>query len=185
MAHFIVEYTDNIAAEADIKTLLAAVNRNVKSLLGQEHGAGESPQSNDGLDAAFFWFDAQSRQLHFSGARIALHVLRPDAEAFDSIAGERMGVGYVDSQADYAWALNTIELAPGSLLFDRKRRFSATVRADGSLLAGAEIGSIHALGAKLQGAPSCNGWTFWHLEHEGALNPLDTVRQKYLLSTEP
>ncbi|RAS20442.1 serine phosphatase RsbU (regulator of sigma subunit) [Paraburkholderia bryophila] len=101
----------------DPAALLAAVNRNVKSLLGQEHGAGESPQSNDGLDAAFFWFDAQSRQLHFSGARIALHVLRPDAEAFDSIAGERMGVGYVDSQADYAWALNTIELAPGSLLF--------------------------------------------------------------------
>ncbi|WP_105505530.1 SpoIIE family protein phosphatase [Paraburkholderia sp. BL21I4N1] len=101
----------------DPAALLAAVNRNVKGLLGQEHGAGESPQSNDGLDAAFFWFDAQARQLHFSGARIALHVLRPDAEAFDSIAGERMGVGYVDSQADYAWALNTVELPPGSLLF--------------------------------------------------------------------
>jgi serine phosphatase RsbU (regulator of sigma subunit) len=28
-----------------------------------------------------------------------------------------MGVGYVDSLADYTWALNTIELAPGSLLF--------------------------------------------------------------------
>lgn len=101
----------------DPAALLAAVNRNVKGLLGQEHGAGESPQSNDGLDAAFFWFDAKARQLHFSGARIALHVLRPDAEAFDSLAGERMGVGYVDSQADYAWALNTVELPPGSLLF--------------------------------------------------------------------
>ena len=32
---------------------------------------------------------------------------------------------------------------------------------------------LHALGAKLQGAPSCNGWVFWHLEHEGELKPLD------------
>ncbi len=40
------------------------------------------------------------------------------------------------------------------------------------------------LGAKLQGAPSCNGWTFWHLEHEGAVKPLDAIRQLYLLATE-
>ncbi|CAN0618917.1 Serine phosphatase [Burkholderia multivorans] len=101
----------------DPAALLAAVNRNVKSLLGQGNGAGESPQSNDGLDAAFFWFDAGRQQLHFAGARIALHILRPDADHFESIAGERMGVGYVDSLADYAWPLHTIEAPRGSLLF--------------------------------------------------------------------
>lgn len=101
----------------DPAALLAAVNRNVKGLLGQVQGTGASPQSNDGLDAAFFWFDAQQQRLYFSGARIALHVLRPDADHFESIQGERMGVGYVDSLADYAWALNTVALTPGSLLF--------------------------------------------------------------------
>ncbi|MGA7778827.1 MAG: SpoIIE family protein phosphatase [Paraburkholderia sp.] len=101
----------------DPAALLAAVNRNVKGLLGQVQGTGASPQSNDGLDAAFFWFDAQRQRLYFSGARIALHVLRPDADHFESIQGERMGVGYVDSLADYAWALNTVALTPGSLLF--------------------------------------------------------------------
>jgi len=101
----------------DPAALVAAINRNVKGLLGQVHGTGASPQSNDGLDAAFFWFDAGQRQLYFSGARIALHVLRPDADQFESISGERMGVGYVDSLADYAWALHTVPLAPGSLLF--------------------------------------------------------------------
>ena len=45
-------------------------------------------------------------------------------------------------------------LAPGARVFDKKRRFTATVRADGSLQADAETGSIHGLGAKLQGAPS-------------------------------
>ncbi len=75
-------------------------------------------------------------------------------------------------------------ITAGAKVFDKKRKLSATVRADGSLVAGAETGSIHGLGAKLQGAPSCNGWTFWHIEHEGEFKPLDAIRQLYLLATE-
>lgn len=76
-------------------------------------------------------------------------------------------------------------IAPGARLFDRKGRFAATVRADGSLVSGEASGSIHGLGAKLQGAPSCNGWSFWHVEHGGAIKPIDDLRQLYLLATEP
>jgi serine phosphatase RsbU (regulator of sigma subunit) len=101
----------------DPSALLAAVNRNVKGLLGQINGEGDAPQSNDGLDAAFFWFDASRQQLLFAGARVALHVLRPDATEFESIAAERMGVGYVDSLSDYTWSLNTVDVPRGSLLF--------------------------------------------------------------------
>jgi modification methylase len=75
-------------------------------------------------------------------------------------------------------------IAAGATLTDKKRRLKATVRADGSLLSGADSGSIHGLGAKLQGAPSCNGWSFWHIEHEGELKPIDAIRQLYLLATE-
>ena len=75
-------------------------------------------------------------------------------------------------------------IAAGTQVFDKKRRIKATVRADGSLAAGSDSASIHGLGAKLQGAPSCNGWTFWHIEHEGELKPLDAIRQLYLLATE-
>jgi modification methylase len=76
-------------------------------------------------------------------------------------------------------------LAPGAVLRDAKRRWSATVRADGSLEAGDQTGSIHKLGATLQGAPSCNGWTFWHHEEAGQLKPIDSLRQTYLLATQP
>jgi modification methylase len=75
-------------------------------------------------------------------------------------------------------------IAPGTVLCGKKRRIKATVRADGSLASGADTGSIHSLGAKVQGAPSCNGWSFWHIEHEGELKPLDAIRQLYLLATE-
>ncbi len=73
---------------------------------------------------------------------------------------------------------------PGTTLFDRKRRWTAEVRADGSLAGEGRIGSIHGLGKELQGAPSCNGWAFWHLERGGEAQPLDSVRQLYLLSIE-
>ena len=77
-------------------------------------------------------------------------------------------------------------LTPGAVLTDTKRRFRVTVRADGSLLSDCgATGSIHKLGATLQGAPACNGWTFWHHEAAGKLQPIDTLRQTYLLATQP
>jgi len=76
-------------------------------------------------------------------------------------------------------------IPPGSEVFDAKRRWVASVRADGSLMCGNVAGSIHKLGASLQGAPSCNGWTFWHYEAAGEVKPIDALRQTYLLSTEP
>jgi len=76
-------------------------------------------------------------------------------------------------------------IAPGTVLRDPKARWTVHVRADGSLECGDQIGSIHKLGATLQGAPSCNGWTFWQIEHEGTVKPIDALRQLYLLATEP
>ena len=68
----------------------------------------------------------------------------------------------------------------GTLLTDSKRRWNASVRADGSIVCDAQSGSIHKVGAALQGAPSCNGWTFWHVEQNGGLTPIDALRQQHL-----
>lgn len=73
----------------------------------------------------------------------------------------------------------------GAVLMDKARKHRATVRADGSLLTGDHTGSIHKVGASLQNAPSCNGWTYWHIETKDGLKPVDAVRQTYLLATEP
>ncbi len=77
-------------------------------------------------------------------------------------------------------------LAPGTVLTDTKRRWKATVGADGSLKSDCgQAGSIHKLGATLQKAPACNGWTFWHYEAVDGLKPIDALRQNYLLATQP
>jgi serine phosphatase RsbU (regulator of sigma subunit) len=99
----------------DPAALIAEVNRGVKVMLGQiENGA---PESNDGMDAAFLWFDNASRQLHFAGAKLSLFQLDPDQQAVLTIDGERMGVGYVDSPHDYEWTNKVIAIPEGSLLF--------------------------------------------------------------------
>ncbi len=75
-------------------------------------------------------------------------------------------------------------LKPGTEIFDKKRRWKATVRADGSIECGKETGSIHGVGKTIQDAPSCNGWTFWHYEAGGEVKPIDAARGLYLLASE-
>ncbi|HEY1246782.1 MAG TPA: DNA methyltransferase [Hyphomicrobiaceae bacterium] len=68
-------------------------------------------------------------------------------------------------------------LEPGAALTDEHGRIRAEVKADGSLSVAGRQGSIHRLGAELQGKAACNGWTFWHFEAEGRRKPIDALRE--------
>jgi modification methylase len=70
-------------------------------------------------------------------------------------------------------------IAPGTALFDARRRHRALVRPDGTLIADGIVGSIHKIGALVQGLPACNGWTFWHRDAAGGLEPIDALRRAY------
>src|SRR5436190_1089420 len=67
-------------------------------------------------------------------------------------------------------------ITPGTELYDHRQRWSAMVRADGTLASGQHSGSIHRVGALVQGAEACNGWTFWHTNTRGRLAPIDLLR---------
>ena len=69
-------------------------------------------------------------------------------------------------------------IEPGSRLFDPRRKIKAEVKADGTLAWKGNQGSIHRLGAEVQGKTACNGWTFWHYEAEGILKPIDALRDE-------
>ncbi|WP_454725351.1 MULTISPECIES: SpoIIE family protein phosphatase [Cupriavidus] len=101
----------------DPGALLMAVNRGIKQMLGQEARYGDTAESNDGLDAAFFWFDNASRRLSFAGAKSALFVLHPGDEDGEMVEGERMGAGYLDTGMDFAWQNRVVQTAPGSVVF--------------------------------------------------------------------
>ncbi len=78
----------------------------------------------------------------------------------------------------FGWLLERGLLQPGEVLYGPQRRWSARVRADGTIISAEARGSIHKIGAEVQGAPACNGWTFWHVDVEGMLVPIDVLRQK-------
>src|SRR5882724_809396 len=83
-----------------------------------------------------------------------------------------------EQRIPFGWLVERGYLSPGTLLFSNNRRWTAKVRADGTLIAADCRGSIHQVGAQLQGAPACNGWQFWWYEVEGQLKPIDLLRQK-------
>jgi len=67
-------------------------------------------------------------------------------------------------------------IAPGTELSDAKGRYKAVVRPDGQLQSNGIVGSIHKIGALVQGLPACNGWTFWHLAKGKERVAIDTFR---------
>ena len=66
----------------------------------------------------------------------------------------------------------------GSKLYDPQKRHAARVRSDGTLATHETTGSIHQVGAHVQRAPACNGWTFWHFKKGDSYIPIDTLRQR-------
>jgi modification methylase len=69
-------------------------------------------------------------------------------------------------------------LSPGEQLWSLNGRHKAKVRADGTLIGDDIKGSIHQVGAALEGAPSCNGWTYWGFKRDGKMVPIDILRQQ-------
>ena len=70
-------------------------------------------------------------------------------------------------------------LRAGDTLYCPKGERAARVRADGSLVVGELSGSIHKVGAMVQSAPACNGWTYWHFKSDKGLAPIDVLRSKF------
>ena len=69
-------------------------------------------------------------------------------------------------------------LRAGDQLFDVRKRIVAKINADGSITTKGERGSIHQIGARVQNAPACNGWTYWHFEKSGKIQPIDALRDR-------
>ena len=69
-------------------------------------------------------------------------------------------------------------IKPGTFLFDQKKKYNAKIMIDGSLKCKESEGSIHKVAAKIIGAESCNGWTYWHYQSGSALRPIDELRER-------
>jgi hypothetical protein len=95
----------------------------------------------------------------------------------DSI--EPTGSKREEPRVPFGWLVERGLLQPGEVLSDPSGRWTARVRADGTLISAEHKGSIHQVGAAVQGAPACNGWTFWCVVADGGKRvPIDVLRAK-------
>ena len=114
----------------------------------------------------------EREQAYIDAASARITAVEPLAEtALTVMTGKR-----AEPRVAFASLLEAGLVRPGTMLYDSRRRFAASVRADGTLSSDSHAGSIHRLGAIVQGLEACNGWTFWHYEEKGSLKPIDELR---------
>jgi modification methylase len=159
------------------RVLLACTNKG-DVVLDPFFGTGTTGAVARRLGRNWIGIEREKRYVKVARERIA-STLELDESAMKTMASKRTA-----PKVPFGSLVETGWIAPGTALTDAKGRFQATVCADGSIEREGEQGSIHKVGATAQGAPSCNGWTFWHMEWEGSLQPLDALRQRYLLTLD-
>jgi serine phosphatase RsbU (regulator of sigma subunit) len=100
--------------------LLGEINRQVKRAMGQidhQHSEGTEHRSDDGMDAAFCWYDRLSGKLTYAGAHIQMYLLSPQAKEINIVAGDRHGVGYASTAMDASWSNHEVLLDQGTAVY--------------------------------------------------------------------
>ena len=159
------------------RVLLACTNPG-DVVLDPFFGTGTTGAVARRLGRNWIGIEREPRYVKVAKARIA-STLPLDESAMKTMASKR-----AQPKVPFGALVETGMIEPGAMLTDSKRRWQARVGADASVELSGKQGSIHQIGAAAQGAASCNGWTFWHVELAGALVPLDELRQKYIAALD-
>ncbi len=101
-----------------------------------------------------------------------------NVRAFDKAALEVSQSKRAEPRVPFGQLVERGMLRPGEVLTSVNGKVAAKVRADGTLVADGVNGSIHQVGAQMEGAPSCNGWTYWCFRRDGKTVPIDVLRQQ-------
>ncbi len=158
------------------RVLLSSTNPG-DTVLDPFFGTGTTGAAARLLDRRFIGIEQDPAYAEIAQHRIAAITGPADPDLLNT-TGKRQ-----QPRIPFGWVVERGLLPPGSTLQDPSGQFRAHVKADGTLVAanhlGDHRGSIHQVGAALQGAPSCNGWTFWHYEaRKGMLAPIEHLRQQ-------
>jgi modification methylase len=164
--------------EALLARILMASTRPGDIVLDPFFGSGTTGAVAKRLGRHFVGIERE--QTYIDAARERIDAVRPLAGPdLTVLTGKR-----AEPRVAFVSLIDTGLIAPGAALYDGRKRFTAKVRADGTLSCGEHAGSIHRVGAQVQGLDACNGWTFWHYERAGGLSPIDELRRIARLGME-
>ncbi len=158
--------------EALLHRVLVASSRPGDVVLDPFFGTGTTGAVARRLGRRFIGIEREAAYAALARARIA--AVRPlDAEVCAVTAPRRS-----EPRVAFGQLVERGMLKAGDVLTSLNGRREARIRADGTLIAHDVRGSIHQVGAALEGAPSCNGWTYWHFLSAGGPVPIDILRQQ-------
>jgi modification methylase len=135
-------------------------------------GSGTTGAVARRLGRHFIGLEREAKYASVARRRIA-SIEPADKEAIEVTKSKRS-----EPRIPFGWVVERGLLPPGTILRGPQKRHQAKVRADGTLVCADATGSIHRIGAHVQGLEACNGWTFWQYEDKGKLIPIDVLRQR-------
>jgi modification methylase len=165
--------------EALLHRIMLASSKPGDVVLDPFFGSGTTGAVARRLGRHFIGVERERTYADAALARIAAVETAP-GDALKATEGKRS-----EPRIPFGSLVETGLIPAGARLVDSQSRHAAIVRTDGSIeirppagMGGISFsGSIHRVGAAVQGLAACNGWTFWHIEKDGALKPIDDYRQ--------
>jgi modification methylase len=156
--------------EALLHRVIMASTKPGDVILDPFFGVGTTGAAAKRLGRRFVGIEREAEYIHFAKERIA-KVVPVSPEDLDVMGSKR-----AEPRVPFGSIVEAGLLNPGDTLFCSKGAHAAKVRADGSIVVGDLAGSIHKIGAMVQSAPACNGWTYWHFKTDKGLAPIDVLR---------
>jgi modification methylase len=135
-------------------------------------GSGTTGAVAKRLGRRFIGIEREKTYADVARARIA-EVVPADGDVIEVTKSKR-----AEPRIPFGWVVERGLLPVGTVLQGIRKHQTAKVRADGTLTCANASGSIHQMGAHVQGLDACNGWTFWQFEMNGVLVPIDVLRQQ-------
>ncbi len=157
--------------EALLHRVLVATTNPGDVVLDPFFGTGTTGAVARMLGREFIGIEREAAYREVAEARIS-KVRKFDKAALEVTASKR-----AEPRVPFGQLVERGLLRPGEVLISPRGK-TAKVRADGTLIADEVKGSIHQVGAALESAPSCNGWTYWHFRRDGKKVPIDVLRQQ-------
>jgi modification methylase len=158
--------------ESLLHRVILSSTRPGETILDPFFGSGTTGAVAKKLGRQFIGIERDRNYARIARARITAVSPAPN-EAIEVTRSKR-----AEPRIPFGWVVERGLLEPGTVLCGPRKQHSAKIRADGTLVCADAAGSIHRIGAHVQGLDACNGWTFWHFEHNGALISIDVLRQR-------
>jgi len=135
-------------------------------------GSGTTGAVAKRLGRRFIGIEREKTYADVARARIA-EIVPADGNVIEVTKSKR-----AEPRIPFGWVVERGLLPVGTVLQGSRKHQTAKVRADGTLVTATASGSIHQMGAHVQGLDACNGWTFWQFEMNGTWMPIDVLRQQ-------